>query len=58
MPLSSKLCFVGVEHGRTLRVDADARKQSFRDTGVTKLELGHEGACLVTRVRALRQPQL
>ena len=43
MRLSSKLCFVSVEHARGLQSDADAGKQSFRDKCVTKLELGHEG---------------
>ena len=43
MPLSSKLCFAGVDHARALRSDAAAGKQSFQDKCVTKLELGHEG---------------
>ena len=43
MPLSSKLCFVGVDYARALRSDADAGKRSFQNKCVTKLELGHEG---------------
>ena len=45
MSLSSKLCFVGVDHARAIRSDqiTDAGKQSFQDKCVTNLELGHEG---------------
>ena len=43
MPLSSKLCFVSVDHAGRLQSDAAAGKQSFQDKCVTKLELGHEG---------------
>ena len=43
MPLSAKLCFVGVEHARAFPPDVGAGKQSFQDKCVTKLELGHEG---------------
>ena len=42
MPLSSKLCFIGVDHARALRSDTGSGKQSFQDMCVTKLELGHE----------------
>ena len=42
MPLSSKLCFVGVDHARASRSDGDAWKQSFQDKCVTKQELGNE----------------
>ena len=43
MPLSSKLCFAGVDYARALRTDAGEGKQSFQDKCVTKQELGHEG---------------
>ena len=54
MPLSSKLCFVGVDHARTLRADAGAGKQSFQDKCVTKLELGHEGRMVLCPFAKLR----
>ena len=44
MPLSSKLCFVSVDHARGLQSDGDAGKQRFQDKCVTKLEFGHEGS--------------
>ena len=40
--MSAKLCFVGVKEVRAHDPEAGARKQSFQDKGVTKLELGHE----------------
>ena len=58
MPLSSKLCFVGVDHARAPRANAGAGKQSFQDKCVTKLELGHEGRMVLCRIAKLRLPTL
>ena len=54
MPLSSKLCFVGVDYARALRSDVVAGKQSFQDKCVTKLELGHEGRMVLCPAAKLR----
>ena len=54
MPLSAILCFVGADHARALRADADVGKLSFPDKCVTKLELGHEGRMVLGPVAKLR----
>ena len=42
--LSLKLCFIRRANIMHVRHNATLMKQSFADSGVTKLELGNEGA--------------
>ena len=43
MPLSWKLCFLGLASGSSARGLSTPTKQSFADKCVPKLELGNEG---------------